>query len=185
MPATTQTQLMQQLVELTGAVKALAQRPVDVDVDVDGDERERVSDADRVRQRVAFSYQALGTLTSRVSETSGAEFDVPVVAAVRGRGVIGFDGLPPGAGWVELRAGSRIEVLRIHRRDDEGHEPFPVPARGTLRRRHQGDVGAVRPQVFADADPVGSIVVLRNRRGPLLAFGPRLAPLTTEPVEID
>ncbi len=180
-PAQTSAQLMNQLIELTDAVKQLAQRPIEIEVDAV--EREAITDTQRIRQRVSFSYQAIGTLTGRVSSASGREFDVPVVAALRGRGLIGLDGLPPKAGWVELRAGDRLEVLRIHRVDGDDNDPFPTPApvppgSDGLRRRH-GDRGVVRPRVFADTDPIGSIVVLRDRLGPLVAFGPRLAPLDT------
>jgi hypothetical protein len=178
-PAQTSAELMKQLIELTDAVKQLAQRPIEIEVDEV--EREAITVTDRIRQRVSFSYQALGALTGRVSSASGREFDVPVVAALRRRGVIGLDRLPPNAAWAELRAGDRLEVLRILRGDGDDTDPFPTPApipagADGLRRRHS-DRGVVRPKVFADSDPIGSIVVLRDRLGPLLAFGPRLAAL--------
>lgn len=174
---TQQEQLMQQLVQLTEAVKELAARPghppsetperPPVVIDVDIDERVPLTDADRVRQRVAFSYQALGTLTGRVSSATGREFDVPVVRAARGDNSIVFDDLPPGANWVELRTGGKVEVLRIRRipdRDDDGDEG-----------RRRSDAGEVVPKLFAASEPIGSTVFLRGARGPLIAFGPRLA----------
>jgi hypothetical protein len=39
----------------------------------------------------------------------------------------------------------------------------------------------VHPRLFSDADPIGSTVFLRTRRGPLVAFGPRLAVLPATP----
>ena len=157
---------MEQLVELTEAVKNLAERParppaVIVDVDVDADDTPAQTEADRVQQRVAFSYRALGTLTGRVSTASGREFDVRVVRARPVRDLIEFDRLPPGADWVELRSGARVESLRISRTDD-GRGPRGRPA------------AAVRPD-----DPIGSMVFLRSRRGPLIAFGPRLPARST------
>jgi hypothetical protein len=165
----TQQQLMSQLIELTDAVKALAVRSA-----TDSD---RVSDADLVRQRVTFSYQALGTLTGRVSSATGREFDIRVVAATRRRGFVIFEGLPAAADWVELRDGGKVEVLRIIRAsdlDDAGGEPSPVPADLRHRRR---DAGVAHPRRFRDNDPIGSMVFLRARRGPLIAFGPRLPPI--------
>jgi hypothetical protein len=180
---TQQEQLMQQLVVLTEAVKELAARPTHppieqpgrppVVIDVDIDEPGSVTDADRVRQRVAFSYQALGTLTGRVSTATGREFDVPVVRAVRGDDAILFEDLPPGAHWVELRTGGKVEQLRI-RRIADGHD-------GDSRR---SDAGEVFPTLFAPSEPIGSTVFLRTARGPLIAFGPRLAAFgSDEPVE--
>lgn len=178
---TQQQQLLQQLVELTEAVKELATRPAHppieeperppVVIDVDVDERAPVTDADRVRQRVAFSYQALGTLIGRVSTATGREFDLPVVRATRGDNSIVFSDLPPGANWVELRTGGKVEVLRIRRtRDDDNDRDGD---RDGDRRR--SDDGEVLPKLFAASEPIGSTVFLRRARGPLIAFGPRLA----------
>lgn len=185
---TQQQQLMQQLVELTEAVKELAARPghppveqpgrPPVVIDVDIDEPAPVTDADRVRQRVAFSYQALGTLTGRVSTATGREFDVPVVRAARGDNAIVFEDLPPGANWVELRTGGKVELLRIRRTRDDGDNDD-----GDDDRR-RSDHGEVFPKLFAASEPIGSTVFLRTARGPLIAFGPRLAAFgSAEPVE--
>jgi hypothetical protein len=191
---TQQQQLLQQLVELTEAVKELAARPghppaedpqrPPVVIDVDIDERAPVTDADRVRQRVAFSYQALGTLTGRVSTATGREFDVPVVRATRGDNSIVFSDLPPGAHWVELRTGGKVELLRIRRtRDDDNDREGD---RDGDRRR--SDDGEVFPKLFAASEPIGSTVFLRTARGPLIAFGPRLAAsgsaASVEPAEL-
>jgi len=191
---TQQQQLLQQLVELTEAVKELAARPghppiedperSPVVIDVDIDERAPVTDADRVRQRVAFSYQALGTLTGRVSTATGREFDVPVVRATRGDNSIVFSDLPPGAHWVELRTGGKVEVLRIRRTRDD-HNDRDSDRDGDRRR---SDDGEVFPTLFAASEPIGSTVFLRRARGPLIAFGPRLAAAgsaeSVEPAEL-
>ncbi len=171
---------MQQLVELTEAVKELAVRPghsplelpgrPPVVIDVDIDDADRVTDADRVHQRVAFSYQALGTLTGRVSTATGREFDVPVVRAARGDNAILFEDLPPNGNWVELRTGGKVELLRI-RRIGDGDGDRAEDAAGDRRR---SDAGEVFPRLFAPSEPIGSTVFLRTARGPLVAFGPRL-----------
>lgn len=162
-------QLLEQLVQLTDAVKQLAERPTAQRSTFDAP-----TDADRIRQRVAFGYQALGTLSGRVSTASGDEFDVRVVAATRRPGVIDLDGLPPGADFVELRSGGKTELLKIER-DDGGVDQSATSA--TASRDRQDDDGLVRPRDVKDTDAIGSIVILRNRRGPLIAFGPRLGPV--------
>lgn len=190
-PSADNSQLLDQLVQLTDAVKQLAERPAQPVVVAR-------TDADRIRQRVAFGYQVLGTLTGRVSTASGDEFDVRVVRARRRPGIVEFDGLPPGADWVELRAGNRAEVLRIHRddRDDDRADAPSTSGAGRKsagrgkgdgpdgehdrRRPHQSDQGFVRPD-FPDSAAIGSIVFLRHQRGPLIAFGPRLGPVTPDP----
>lgn len=157
---TPQQQLMKQLVELTGAVKELAERPAPrppVVIDVDVDNPLISTDADLAQQRVAFSYRALGTLTGRVSSASGREFDVRIVRARRPRDLIEFDDLPPGADWVELRSANAFEMLRIRRTDDG-----------------RPDRGVAQPQLISAAKPISSMVFLRTSLGPLIAFGPRL-----------
>jgi hypothetical protein len=194
----TQQQLMEQLVLLTDAVRDLASRQVGADSDGD----RAVTDADRIRQRVAFSYQALGALTGRTSSATGREFDVQIVAARRRPDSIAFRHLPADADWVELRSGGTVETLRIQRRSDSDndhdrdcdwdadwddgqsgdrgtrHDPDHPGRDGWRRNRHHGHV---HPRRFQDSDPIGSMVFLRDRRGPLLAFGPRLGPLTAPP----
>lgn len=183
--------LLEQLVQLTEAVKQLAEQSAP-------QQPGQVSDDDRIRQRVVFGYQALGTLTGRVSTASGDEFDVRVVGARREDDLIRFRALPPGADWVELRSGTKVELLRIE--PDRGNDDVPQDAadsdgkdgakdgdkdadkdadkgsgqdvRGRRRRR-----GLVRPEDFAGTDPIGSIVFLRSPQGPLVAFGPRLDPV--------
>jgi hypothetical protein len=172
---TTQQELMEQLVRLTDAVKQLADREP-----APTTRFPEVTEAARVRQRVAFGYQALGSLLGRVSSSSGREFDTPVVAASRRAGLILLDGLPRRANWVELRRGAKVELLQIF---DGAGVDRPVPAANRTPRREDRDndseLGAVFPDLFADAEAIGSIVVLRHRRGPVLAFGPRLAPVTS------
>lgn len=171
----TQEEMLEQLVRLTQAVKDLAERP-------DGHRHPEVleiTDADRVRQRVSFGYAALGALTGRVSSASGREFDVRVFTADRDPGVIFLDGLPRRARFVELRRGTKVELLRIF----EGAEvDASTPEANRVPRTDDGegvanDRGAVFPERFVDDEAIGSTVALRTRRGPLLAFGPRLAPL--------
>lgn len=225
MAALTQAQLLEQLVGLTDAVKRLAEHTAP------GPITTGVTEADRIRERVAFSYRALGTLTGRVS-TTGTAFDVPVVGAVRRRRFVLLTQLAPGADFAELRTGTRTEVLRIHpvtrrpdrdddidalaalvdalRADQDGAEAGSgtsavTPAAGDTGagsgdadvpdgdraagavdpgglRPPFGRVGVILPEVFADSDPIGSIVVMRSRRGPLVAFGPRLAALPPRPI---
>jgi hypothetical protein len=165
----TQQQLMEQLVQLTDAVRDLARHQVGTHPDGGAP-----SDAERIRQRVTFSYQALGALTGRTSTATGREFDIPVVAALRLPGRILFRHLPAGADWVELRAAGTVEILRIERRPE--HDPDDDWAGCDERDGHRHH-GRVHPQRFRDADPIGSTVFLPGRHGPLLAFGPRLAAL--------
>lgn len=175
--------LLEQLVQLTEAVKQLAEQTT-------SDRPGRPSDDEQVRQRVAFSYQALGTLTGRVSTGSGGEFDVRVVGARRDGDLIRFRELPPGADWAELRSGTKVELLRIEPdrtgddvpkdadseddKDDKDDKDDSHAERRGRRRR-----GLVRPEKFDGTDPIGSIVFLRSPHGPLVAFGPRLDPVST------
>jgi hypothetical protein len=174
----TQQEMLEQLVRLTSAVQSLAERQGD-----DHREPAEVTDADRVRQRVAFGYQALGALTGRVGSASGREFDVRVLRAQRAPGVIHLDGLPSRADWVELRRGTKVELLLVHEGQGPGGGP-PVEASSPngdaeeSLRRHR-DRGSVYPRLFADGEEIGSVVALRTRRGPLLAFGPRLRALSS------
>jgi hypothetical protein len=194
--------LLEQLVRLTDAIKELAEhpRPALPSLSVAA-----TTDADRIRQRVTFGYQVLGTLMGRVSSAGGDEFDVRVVRAARARNVIAFEGLPPGAHWVELRSGTKVEVLRIrpiprdpedhHARDDrqdddsqdeawqddapqEDREDRTVAEELTQSARR--GTGFVRPGAFDRTEPIGSIVLLRTARGPLVAFGPRLGPVRSD-----
>jgi hypothetical protein len=178
MATTANGALLEQLIQLTEAVKQLAERPSPTPA-----VRDPQTDADRVRQRVAFGYQVLGALTGRVSSATGNEFDVPVVEAIRKPGVIYFNGLPPRANWVELRAGSKVEVLRIRDVDHNGNGHSPTPAESADDER--SSLGKVEPQGFADTDRIGSVVFLRTREGPLVAFGSRLEPLPTAVTALD
>jgi len=179
-------QLLEQLVALTDAVKQLAERPAAQPAVLESSERSTTSD--RIRQRVAFGYQVLGTLTGRVSSASGDEFDVRAVRATRRPGFIAFHGLPGGADFAELRSGDKVEVLRIIDDDERGRSGEAADAGSdadAARRGGQADRGLVRPRAFADGEPIGSIVFLRNRRGPLIAFGPRLGPVPRGGYDLD
>jgi hypothetical protein len=173
----TQQEMLEQLVRLTSAVQSLAERHGH-----DHREPAEVSDADLVRQRVAFGYQALGALTGRVGSASGREFDVLVLQAERYPGVIHLDGLPGRANWVELRRGTKVELLRVHEDQRTGVTADPAEASSPngdgegSPRRHR-DRGSVFPRLFVDEEEIGSVVALRTRRGPLVAFGPRLPAL--------
>jgi len=168
-PSVDAKQLLEQLVALTGAVKQLAER-TDVPVRPFAD----TTEADRIRQRVAFGYQVLGTLSGRVSSASGGEFDVPLVGVRRHRGRrIDFFRLPRGVDWVELRSGTKVEVLQICEAPDPAQGDDPA-ADAERPRNADSDRGSVRSKDFADTEPIGSVLFLRARRGPLVAFGPRL-----------
>jgi hypothetical protein len=173
-------QLLEQLVALTDAVKQLAERPTSQPAPAAL--FEPTTAADRIRQRVAFGYQVLGTLTGRVSSAGGDEFDIRAVRATRRPGVILFRGLPPGADFAELRQGNKVEVLRIL---DEGGDRGDQPEAPDDRRDGRADRGLVRPRDFADGEPIGSIVFLRHRRGPFIAFGPRLGPVRPGGIDPD
>ena len=67
---------------------------------------------------------------------------------------------------VELPSG-RVESLRISRTDDGP------------------DRGFVQPRLFGPDEPIGSMVFLRSRRGPLIAFGPRLPARSAVPTDLD
>jgi hypothetical protein len=172
--------LLEQLVALTAAVKDLAERPPAASPLVD------TSEEDRIRQRVAFGYRALGTLMGRVSRGSGREFDARTVRATRYRDFVLLEDVPPAAAWVELHGRGTVELARIHQLDDDDDARATVDA--TLGgHRPRSSSGVVRPRDFEPDETIGSIVVLRSRRGPVVAFGPRLEPSayvthTTPPV---
>ncbi|MDT0354014.1 hypothetical protein [Pseudonocardia charpentierae] len=168
-PSTDSKQLLEELATLARAVKQLAER-----VDVPVRPAAEVTEADRIRQRVAFGYQVLGTLMGRVSSASD-EFDVRLVGVTRDYGRIDFVRLPRDAAFVELRSGTKVEVLRIEESDSDlrgdGSADAERPRNGDGRRGH------VRPKDVEDTEPIGSVLFLRDRRGPLVAFGPRLLAL--------
>jgi hypothetical protein len=178
MTTTANGPLLEQLIQLTEAVKQLAERPSPQPAP-----RDPPTDADRVRQRVAFGYQVLGALTGRISSATGREFDVRVVEAIRKPGVILFDGLPARANWAELRAGSKVEVLRIRDVDQKGNSDSPTKTESA--RDERSTRGQVDPKDFADTDRIGSIVFLSTRQGPLVAFSSRLDPLATGVIALD
>ena len=158
---TQQQQLMQQLVELTEAVKELAAPTAGIRrSNSPGGRRSSstsrsiepapVTDADRVRQRVAFSYQALGTLTGRVSTATGREFDVPVVP---GRPRRQRDRLRGPAARRELGR------TRDRRKGRAAADP-PHPRRRRQRRSVRRRPPAIRPreglpQAVRASEPIG------------------------------
>ena len=94
--------------------------------------------------------------------------------------MIFLDGLPRRARFVELRRGTKVELLRIF---EGAGVRLPLPSGERVPRTDDGEGvsdnrGAVCPKEFADDEAIGSTVALRTRRGPLVAFGPRLAPLS-------
>ncbi|WP_129337244.1 hypothetical protein [Cellulomonas endophytica] len=84
-------------------------------------------------------------------------------------------GPPTGRPAVDVAPGSTpgVDALPV---DRPGGSDDPSRARPRF-----GRVGVVLPEAFSDSDPIGSVVVMRSRRGPLLAFGPRLAALPAVP----
>jgi hypothetical protein len=129
------------------------------------------------RQRIDFGYRALGTLMGRVSRTNDGEFDVPTFSAHRDdQGpVIRLSGLPETVTWVELRAPATPALPAVE-------ETVKVVRYG----RPQGETAGPRsrsprlePKQIGPDRAIESMVGLGGRTGPLLAFGPRLAPSTT------
>lgn len=171
--------LDQMVTKLTEAIQRLAQSPRPDPRD-DTDEAER-----RLHERVDFGYRALGTLMGRVSRTVEAEFDVAVFAArwQARRAVIRLRGLPDEANWIELRTGKQVEVLEVQRPDDsdvEAEAEADDEADDDERR-----LPRIAPKVFTPDKPIGSMVALRRRRGPAIAFGPRLEPRPSASRPID
>lgn len=143
--------------------------------------------ADLERQRVSFGYRALGMLSGRVSTAAGREFDVPVIKTRRTHGALLFDDLPLGADFVEVRSGTEAEILAIWRFKDQHNVDLPgaeytvkekdVEAILHCPRPGRTEQGAAFPRQFHNANPIGSLVFLQKRHGPLVAFGPRLSPV--------
>ncbi|MDP8926993.1 MAG: hypothetical protein M3O70_00025 [Actinomycetota bacterium] len=162
--------VLEQLVQLTQAIKDLAERTEPDPPDEDGAAR-------RQRQRVDFGYRALGTLMGRSSRSADGEFDVPVFVARWGQhhDRILLGALPDGADWIELRSGDRVEVLEVTRLS--GGSPA-AKDQWSLKEPPQA---RIQPKDFSANEPIGSMVALRRRNGPLVAFGPRLKPTPHSP----
>jgi hypothetical protein len=161
--------IAQQIAKLAEAIQALAERPHRPD-----DDRDRTPRRDL--QRVDFGYQALGTLMGRVSRGSGAKFDVPVFAArwnPRKREIL-LTGLPEKADWIELRGGKKEEVLRVHYDRDDHHRSTEAQAEHGHDPERQARIS---PKTFAPTDAIDSVLGLRNEHGPVIALGPRIAPV--------
>jgi hypothetical protein len=161
--------IAQQIAKLAEAIQALAERPHRPD-----DDRDRTPRRDL--QRVDFGYQALGTLMGRVSRGSGAKFDVPVFAARwdAKKPEIELFGLPRDAHWIELRGSGKEEVLPVHRdRDDQDRS-----TQSEAEHRYDREPTArVVPKRFTPTDAIDSVLGLRRERGPVIALGPRIAPV--------
>jgi hypothetical protein len=134
-------------------------------------------------QRIDFGYRALGALMGRVSRTTDKEFDVPTFAASwdDDRPVIHLVGLLEAVTWVELRAPATpdcpaveetVKVIRYGR-----GEPDAAGRKSRSARLEPREIGPDRT--------IESMVGLGGLTGPLLAFGPRLAPRTTEYVNAE
>jgi hypothetical protein len=159
----------QEIARLAEAIRELAHRPETPDRDEDREQR-------RLIQRVDFGYQALGTLMGRVSRGFAAQFDVPVFAArwQRRSPVILLFGLPDDADWIELRNGKRAETLRVRRGRDEHDGPDETD----VDDRHGEEPPPwIRPTRFTPREPIDSVLGLRHPRGPVVALGPRIAPV--------
>ena len=158
---------LEQLVKLTDAVQRLAQNSLTAERD----------EGVLLRQRVDFGYQALGTLMGR-ARTKG--FNVRVVDArwdKSGTAVELFN-LPAEAAWAELRGGVTTELLEIDRPQYDGDTA--ADAKPQSKRRQPPDKtpdGRVQPAELTSDDRIDSLLVLRVRRGPPIAIGPRVEPL--------
>jgi hypothetical protein len=171
------TEFAQEIARLAEAIRELAHRPETPDSDEDREQR-------RLIQRVDFGYQALGTLMGRVSRGFAAQFDVPVFAASwhPRSPVILLSGLPDDADWIELRNGKRAETLRVRRGRDEHDGPDEADAddrHGADADDRHGDEQPpwIRPTRFTPRESIDSVLGLRHPRGPVVALGPRIAPV--------
>jgi hypothetical protein len=165
----TDTKFAQEIARLAEAIRELAHRPETPDSDEDREQR-------RLIQRVDFGYQALGTLMGRVSRGFAAQFDVPVfTASWHPRSpVILLSGLPDDADWIELRNGKRAETLRVRR----GRDDHDDSDEGDADDRHGEEQPPwIRPTRFTPRESIDSVLGLRHPRGPVVALGPRIAPV--------
>lgn len=126
----TQAELMEQWVNLTKAIQALADRvsasppgvppgPPEQPAPGSGGTVGRTTlssgtDVELTRQRIDFGYRALGALTGRVGEREG-DFVLSLVEARRFGELLLLRGLPPEADWVEVRRDRKVELRRIQR----------------------------------------------------------------------
>ena len=197
----TQAERMEQWVNLTKAIQALADREPaarppgsgPTSVPAAGAATSFATDVELTRQRIDFGYRALGALTGRVGEQA-SDFVVPLVEARRFAELLLFRGLPHGADWVEVRRDRKVELRRIRRfrleaittaaerrEATDGYDTFEAGDAGAEAdsEAHRGrGLGVVRLRDFTPAESIGSLLFLDTRRGPVLALGPRLGPAT-------
>jgi hypothetical protein len=169
----------QEITRLAEAIRELAHRPGRRD---GGDDSEQ----DRLIQRVDFGYRALGTLMGR----AGRGFDVPVFGArwyPRYR-VIVLLGLPGEVDFIQLQNGAKDETLEVRRRrddhdshdDHDDHDSHDSPdehEQDATESRGGGFPPWISPETFTPDDAISSVLGLRHRRGPVIALGPRIAPV--------
>jgi hypothetical protein len=159
------TQLLQQF---TAAIRDLA------------DGRQPSSPDDEARrarlQRIDFGYLALGALMGRVSRTPDREFDVPTFAACwdddrRVIHLFGLHGQPEEkVTWVELRAPATRDCPAVQETVKVVH------GRGETDAGRKSRSAQLVPKEIGPDRAIESMVGLGGLTGPLLAFGPRLAP---------
>jgi hypothetical protein len=178
----------QEITRLAEAIRELAHRPGRRD---GGDDSEQ----DRLIQRVDFGYRALGTLMGR----AGRGFDVPVFGArwyPRYR-VIVLLGLPGEVDFIQLQNGAKDETLEVRRRHDshdshdshddhdshdshddhDSHDSHDEHEQDATESRGGGFPPWISPETFTPDDAISSVLGLRHRRGPVIALGPRIAPV--------
>jgi hypothetical protein len=151
-----------EIARLAEAIRDLAHRP---DSDEDPEQRRRI-------QRVDFGYRALGALMGR----AGDDFAVPVFGASwypRYR-VIVLTGLPNEVDFVRLQNGAEDETLKVRRSHDDHDSPFKKDA----AESRGGELPPwISPEKFTPHDAISSVLGLRHRPGPVIALGPRIAPV--------
>jgi hypothetical protein len=175
----------QEIARLAEAIRDLAHRPGRPDSDEESEQRRRI-------QRVDFGYRALGALMGR----AGRGFDVPVFDASwypRYR-VIVLSGLPDEVEFVQLQNGVKDETLKVRRGRDDHDSPYKQDATkqdateqdATEQDATEQDATESRggelppwisPEKFTPDDAISSVLGLRHRRGPVIALGPRIAPV--------
>lgn len=156
----------QEIVRLAEAIRDLAHRPERPDSDEDPEQR--------LIQRVDFGYRALGTLMGR----AGRGFDVPVFGASwhRRHRVIVLPGLPDEVEFIQLQNGAKDETLKVRRGRDDHDSPYEQDATDS----RGGELPPwISPETFTPRDAISSVLGLRHRRGPVIALGPRIAPVAS------
>jgi hypothetical protein len=155
----------QEIARLAEAIRDLAHRPDRPDSDETPEQRRRI-------QRVDFGYRALGALMGR----AGRSFDVPVFGASwhrRGRVII-LPGLPDEVEFIQLQNGVKDETLKVRRGRDDHDSPYGKDATDS----RGGELPPwISPEKFTPDDAISSVLGLRHRRGPVIALGPRIAPV--------